>query len=288
MNRITHIVLCGRTGDGKSSIANMLIQGDIYRDRENIFDVGNAALGETRELTYARDVRFGVFDLIGLGELSSGGVPHDVAIKNIRNHFSTNGLPLNYICYVKRSRTTEEDIHLFGIFKKIFKEGEKNFIIIVTHTGPSWTDNEENVNETKRNFGDYPVISVDFPNNIDEDYAEIDRKKRATNLQHLVAKLTELNYSGNNPEILSSSQVIENSLSNFINAVPVAGSLYQLTASGVYLMSGKPNVAKKRFVNGAFGIFLDGVSFGAGKPMIIVASIGLRVTGVLVEKSTKT
>ncbi|CAB5203995.1 unnamed protein product [Rhizophagus irregularis] len=206
MNRISHIVLCGRTGDGKSSIANMLVQGDIYRDRENLFNIGNAAIGETRELTYARDVRFGVFDLVGLGELPSGGVPHDVAF---------------------------------------------------------WTDDEKNVDETKRNFGDYPVISVDFPSNIDEDYAEIDRKKRATNLQHLLAKLSELNYSGNNPEVLSSSHVIENSLSNIINAVPVAGSLYQLTASGVYLMSGKPNVAKKRFMNGAFGIFLDVVSFGA-------------------------
>ncbi|GET53029.1 hypothetical protein GLOIN_2v1763441 [Rhizophagus irregularis DAOM 181602=DAOM 197198] len=237
MNRISHIVLCGRTGDGKSSIANMLVQGDIYRDRENLFNIGNAAIGETRELTYARDVRFGVFDLVGLGELPSGGVPHDVALYS----------------FVR------------------------------------WTDDEKNVDETKRNFGDYPVISVDFPSNIDEDYAEIDRKKRATNLQHLLAKLSELNYSGNNPEVLSSSHVIENSLSNIINAVPVAGSLYQLTASGVYLMSGKPNVAKKRFMNGAFGIFLDVVSFGAGKPIIIVASISLRVTGdVLVEKSTKT
>ncbi|RGB27856.1 hypothetical protein C1646_819484 [Rhizophagus diaphanus] len=239
MNKISHIVLCGRTGDGKSSIANMLVQGDIYRDKENLFNIGNAAIGETRELTYARDVRFGVFDLVGLGELPSGGVPHDVAIKNIRNHFSTNGLSLHYICYVKRSRITKEDIRLFGIFKKIFKEGEKNFVIIVTHTGPSWTDDEKNVDETQRNFGDYPVISVDFP---------------------------KLNYSGNNPEVLSSSQVIENSLSNIINAVPVAGSLYQLTASGVYLMSGKPNVAKKRFMNGAFGIFLDVVSFGAEDP----------------------
>ncbi|PKY21630.1 hypothetical protein RhiirB3_435289 [Rhizophagus irregularis] len=241
MNRISHIVLCGRTGDGKSSIANMLVQGDIYRDRENLFNIGNAAIGETRELTYARDVRFGVFDLVGLGELPSGGVPHDE--QNYQRRYS----------FVR------------------------------------WTDDEKNVDETKRNFGDYPVISVDFPSNIDEDYAEIDRKKRATNLQHLLAKLSELNYSGNNPEVLSSSHVIENSLSNIINAVPVAGSLYQLTASGVYLMSGKPNVAKKRFMNGAFGIFLDVVSFGAGKPIIIVASISLRVTGdVLVEKSTKT
>jgi ABC-type transport system involved in cytochrome bd biosynthesis fused ATPase/permease subunit len=35
-----HIVLCGRSGDGKSSIANMLIQGDIYRDRETYFKIG--------------------------------------------------------------------------------------------------------------------------------------------------------------------------------------------------------------------------------------------------------
>jgi hypothetical protein len=286
MNGITNVVLCGRTGDGKSSIANMLVQGDIYRDRENIFNIGNNAIGETKELTYACDERFGVFDLIGLGELPSGGVPHENAIKNIRQNFSTNGLLLNYICYVKRSRITEEDIRLFDIFKKIFKEGEKNFIIIVTNTGPRWTDNEKNVNETKNNFGDYPIISVDFPCKDDEDYAEIDRNKRVTNLRHLLDKLSELNYRGINPEILSPFQEIENRLSNFLNAVPIAGSLYQLSASGIYFLSGKPKVATKRFMNGTVGICLDVVSFGVGKPVIMVANISLRIIGdVIIENS---
>ena len=31
------IVLCGRSGDGKSSIANMLIQGDIHLGEESSF-----------------------------------------------------------------------------------------------------------------------------------------------------------------------------------------------------------------------------------------------------------
>jgi len=262
MDGITNVVLCGRTGDGKSSIANMLIQGDIYRDRENMFDIGNNAAGETRELTYVCDERFGVFDLIGLGELTSGGVSNDEAIKNMRNHFSTNGRSLNYICYVKRPRVTEEDVSLFKTFKKIFKEGENNFIIIVTNSGLDWVNNEENVNKIKKDFGNYPIISVDFPCNENVDYTEVDRRTRIKNLRHLRDKLSELNYEGMNLEILNSSQEFENKLSKIINVAPVAGSLYQLTTSGIYYMSGKPKVAKKRLYNGTSGVILDSVSFG--------------------------
>jgi GTP-binding protein EngB required for normal cell division len=135
----TNIVLCGRSGDGKSSIANMLIQGNIYRDRENVFEIGNKATGVTTEITYAGGEKFGVFDLIGLGELMSGSVPNKEAVKNIRNHFSKGaGIPLNYICYVKRPRMTEEDFNLFQLFKEIFKEGNDNFIIIVTNSETNW------------------------------------------------------------------------------------------------------------------------------------------------------
>ncbi len=47
-----NVVLCGRTGDGKSSIANMLIQRDIYQS-ENIFEIGDSAKAVTNFLKLA-------------------------------------------------------------------------------------------------------------------------------------------------------------------------------------------------------------------------------------------
>jgi hypothetical protein len=271
-----HIVLCGRSGDGKSSIANMLIQGDIYRDSENHFKIGNSAEAITDYLTVVSNEKFVVCDTIGLGD-SSGS---NEAINTIRKFFSRGKIPLNYICYVKRCRSVEDDVRQFKTFKKVFGNGEKNFVIIVTNSGPGWAKKEENVKLIKEQLGDYPVISVDFPCNENEKYALIDQKQRAESLKHLLNELSILEYNGIKPEILSPSQNIENNVAEYFSFVPVVGSVYQLTASGFYYVSGKEKMAEKRLLDGSLGLVFDivGIATGIGKPvaLILVKSIGLR------------
>ncbi|GES75034.1 hypothetical protein GLOIN_2v1486018 [Rhizophagus clarus] len=193
-----NIVLCGRSGDGKSSIANMLTQGNIYRDSENYFKI--------------------VYDTIGFG--STG---NNEAIKKIRQLFSMGRIPLHYICYVKRFKNLEDDVRLFEIFKKIFKDGEKNFVIIVTNSGPEWAKKEENVKLIKEKL-----------------------------------------------EVLSPSQTIENNMSKCFSFVPVVGSVYQLTASGFYYVSGKEKTAKKRLLDGSLSVVCDtaGIVTGAAAFML--------------------
>ncbi|GBB85039.1 hypothetical protein RclHR1_11600004 [Rhizophagus clarus] len=185
-----NIVLCGRSGDGKSSIANMLTQGNIYRDSENYFKIGNSAKPVTEYLTANANEDFVVYDTIGFG--STG---NNEAIKKIRQLFSMGRIPLHYICYVKRFKNLEDDVRLFEIFKKIFKDGEKNFVIIVTNSGPEWAKKEENVKLIKEKLGNYPVISVDFPCNENENYYHVDRDQRTKSLEHLLNELSimELN-----------------------------------------------------------------------------------------------
>jgi hypothetical protein len=252
-----YVALFGRTGCGKSSIANMLIQGDIHQNN-NKFTVGHGAEGETISIKSDFTERYQVFDMVGLGEPSSHLVSHKKAVNMIRNYFSDHQLLLNYIFYVQRKgRITEEDIKMFKIFKETFKGGEKNFIIIITHSKPEWvTDNLEII---RNNFGNYPIISVDFPLT-DEDEDDIivrDARKRAQSLQRLEDKLSELNYNAVELEVLSSIQIIEKKVSEFISIVPVAGSLYQLIASGVYYKLGKPKHAKERLIDGTIGASLD-------------------------------
>ncbi|EXX51653.1 hypothetical protein RirG_260010 [Rhizophagus irregularis DAOM 197198w] len=277
-----NIVLCGRSGDGKSSIANMLIQGDVYRDSENDFRIGNSAKAVTEYLTAISNEKFVVYDTIGLGD-STGS---DEAIKAIRNFFSMGKIPLNYICYVKRSRSLKDDVRLFETYRKIFGDGEKNFVIIITHSGPEWAKEEENVKLIKEQLGNYPVISVDFPCNENEKYTLVDRKQRAESLEHLLNEFSKLEYNGIEPEVLSPSQNIENNMAGYFSFVPVVGSVYQLTASGFYYVTGKEKTARKRLLDGSLGLVCDaaGVVTGIGKPaaFMLVKDISLRAVKVVV------
>ncbi|POG64601.1 hypothetical protein GLOIN_2v1881215 [Rhizophagus irregularis DAOM 181602=DAOM 197198] len=180
--------------------------------------------------------------MVGLGEPSSHLVSHKKAVKTVRNYFSDHQLLLNYIFYVRRKgRITEEDVKMFKLFKETFKGGEKNFIIIITHSKPGWiTDNLEII---RKNFGNYPIISVDFPLT-DEDEDDIiasDKRKR----------------------VLSSTQIIEKKVSEIVSIIPIAGSLYQLIASGVYYKLGKP---KHALIGGIIGVTLDVVGMAVARP----------------------
>src|SRR5436190_19245820 len=112
-----NVALFGRTGYGKSSIANMLIQGDININENNLFRVGDGARGETVNIHSSITERYQVFDMVGLGEPPSHDVSHNEAVKKIRDYFSECRVPLNYIFYVqKKGRITEEDVKMFRIF----------------------------------------------------------------------------------------------------------------------------------------------------------------------------
>ncbi|CAI2193547.1 6914_t:CDS:2, partial [Funneliformis geosporum] len=128
------ILLFGLTGHGKSSIANMLIQGDIHHD-VNKFVINNAAVGESFQIECSINDEFIVYDTVGIGEPETGKVPHKKAVKMIRDYFTTCQLPLNYIAFVKKKgRCTEEECKMFKLFKEIFEGSENNFIIIITHS----------------------------------------------------------------------------------------------------------------------------------------------------------
>ncbi|GBB99322.1 hypothetical protein RclHR1_03490004 [Rhizophagus clarus] len=273
-----NVVFFGLTGHGKSSIANMLIQGDIHQD--NAFKVNNGAKGETINIHSGVNEIFQVFDTIGLGESSSGSVPHKEAIKRIRDYFSRCQVPLNYICYVKKQdRFTEEDAKMFKIFKKIFKGGEINFHIIITHSKPEWV--EENFETIKDNFGNYPIIPVNFPWNND-DFTQFEKNQREQSLERLLETLLRPGNNGIKLEVLSSSQAFETNVSKVVSLVPIVGSVYQLISSGVYYTLGKPNVAKERFTEGAVGGYADGMAFisaglGSNAVKVIVKNVGKRI-----------
>src|SRR5205814_10134136 len=101
-------------------IANMLIQGDIYR-KENGFEVNDAEKGKTTEIHGDANEIFEVYDTIRLGEpASSGSVSHNDAVDKIITYFPTCEVLFNYIFYVKKKgRFTEIDVSKFKEFKRL-------------------------------------------------------------------------------------------------------------------------------------------------------------------------
>ncbi|CAB5378728.1 unnamed protein product [Rhizophagus irregularis] len=281
-----NVAFFGLTGHGKSSIANMLIQGDIHQN--NAFKVNNGAKGETINIHSGVNEIFQVFDTIGLGESSSGSVPHKEAIKRIRDYFSRCQVPLNYICYVKKQdRFTEEDAKMFKIFKKIFKGGEVNFNIIITHSKPEWV--EENYETIKENFGNHPIIPVDFPWNNNGDFTQTEKRQRDQSLERLLDTLLRPGNNGIKLEVLSSSQAFETNVSEIVSLVPIVGSAYQLISSGVYYTLGKPTVAKERFREGVVGGYADGMSFissglGSSVMKVLAKNVGKRIALKIVNQ----
>ncbi|CAB4385527.1 unnamed protein product [Rhizophagus irregularis] len=252
------ILLFGRTGYGKSSIANMLIQGDIYQNN-NAFTISDGARGETLNIHTRCTEKYQVFDIVGLGEPLSHLVSHKNAVNKIRDYFSKCKVTLNHIFYVqKKVKITDDDKKMFKLFKEIFEWAEKNIVIIITNSKPEWI--EKNLETISEDLGKYPIISVDFPFT-DEDevdiIAYIYRNKRAQSLQRLENKLLELRYKSIKLEVLSSTQMTERNVSKVVSIVPIVGSVYQLISSGVYYALEKPNNAKERLIDGTAGLALD-------------------------------
>src|SRR5947209_17170279 len=101
MDEPISVICFGRTGEGKSTLANMLVQKDLHPEN-NTFPISNGAVGETTYVNYCYNGGFEVYDTIGLCESSKGTVSHKVAIKKIRQYFSKVQSPLHYICYIKK------------------------------------------------------------------------------------------------------------------------------------------------------------------------------------------
>ncbi|GBC06522.1 hypothetical protein RclHR1_00690012 [Rhizophagus clarus] len=263
MSEQQNVLFFGRTGYGKSSIANMLVQGDIYQNN-NKFKISDSAKGETLNIYGSSTEKYLIFDTVGLGEPPSHHVSHKDAVNKMRNYFSKSRVSLNYIFYVhKKGRISDEDKRMFKLFKEIFEWGEKNFVIIITNSKPEWV--ERNFQTIIEDLGNYPIIAVDFPytdEDEDGDTACKHRNIRAQSLQRLENKLLELKYKSARIEILSTSQVIERSVSKVVNIAPIVGSAYQLISSGVYYTLDKPNNAKERLIDGTVGLALDTIGFG--------------------------
>src|SRR5438128_1923881 len=220
------VIFFGRSGEGKSTLANMLIQPDLYFEN-NSFRISDGAIGETSKITFAHNKTFIVYDTIGLCETSKGNVSNKNALREIKNYFSKVHDPLNFICYViKKGRLTQEHKVTFNVFKEIFAGGETNFAIVITNCETDWV--QENIVNIREYFGNSPIIGVDFPisNSSNETKQHFERTTRHDNRKRLISFFIDNHFKGVKLDILEYAPLLEKRLEKIISFTHLIGSTY--------------------------------------------------------------
>ncbi|CAG8595150.1 5887_t:CDS:2 [Diversispora eburnea] len=241
------VTLFGAAGNGKSSIGNMLLSGNI----SGPFPVVDTPRGLNVDghIMHASSERYMVYDMSGVGEISSSNNPHEEVAESIKNYFSRKRTPLNFICYVvKEGRSKLAGVQsTFSLFKKIFKGGEKNFVIIITDSSQEWVDRCRN--ELVNDFGNYPMIGVDFPfHKKFDDRIQEELRKRSIN--HLNTQLLNLRHACTEFQINNTFETREEYFAETVAQVPVLGNAYRLLSSGAYYVAGRADMSKERLPEG--------------------------------------
>ncbi|KAG0339542.1 hypothetical protein BG004_006773 [Podila humilis] len=187
---VKFMILFGMLGAGKSSIANMLTQGDLFR--ENTSQISDAATEGTRSIVTLRGEGWAVTDTVGLledDEESDGTSAR--ALGQLDEYLRTNRQGFHYLAYVMSCGDIKVRNHkrLFDIFSHYFESTEDNFVVIVTHCKDSkWIKEKQRV--LRDIFNETPIIACDFP--YDKDTPRNDRPGRKIGREMLVRDLSNL------------------------------------------------------------------------------------------------
>jgi GTP-binding protein EngB required for normal cell division len=158
----TKILLFGRTGSGKSTIANIMIKGNL--DNPLLFETSSWIQRKTIFFQKEKNEKYMVVDTVGFGETKQGTVNNLEARNRLYKFFTKiNETGYNYFAYVhKWGKINEIDIHLWSFFKKAFEGVDQNFVILFTHCKHSTL--QENLEDVKASFdGCSRYIAIDFP-----------------------------------------------------------------------------------------------------------------------------
>ncbi|CAM6065304.1 unnamed protein product [Sphagnum tenellum] len=203
----TKILLFGRTGSGKSTVANMLIKGNL--ESPLLFETSSGIRGKTISFQREENDEYMVVDTVGFGEVERGTVS-DVEARNRLYDFFTkiNETGYNYFAFVRKwGKIDELDTRLWNFFKKAFEGVERNFVLLFTQCKHSTL--QENMEEVKATFeGCSKFIAVDFPPRSKQKGSNPvrvrqDEKMRARSLEHLQDELKKSMWPSSTPSLHS-------------------------------------------------------------------------------------
>ncbi|CAM6083336.1 unnamed protein product [Calypogeia fissa] len=153
------VVLFGRTGDGKSTVANALVTGGI---KDVVFSSSDAARGHTSEIKKASGRGWTVTDTVGLGEADKGTVSNTSAKEMLTTFLKTVKDDYSHIIFVqKANRLTLIDEMNWLLFTQIFDGAEEAFVILFTSADQKWL--EKNRDKLPKYMDGVEILAVDIP-----------------------------------------------------------------------------------------------------------------------------
>lgn len=167
------VILFGRTGSGKSTIAQMLLSGRLDDTfGTDSFRISSGIRGATRKVVHGEGRGWYVVDTPGFGEpvgdLST--ISSAVAQRKLKNYVRmVEGIYSHYLYVVKKDRIDQFEQKLWQFFLLLFGENIRyQFTVVITGAEPTWVD--ENRAHLEACFaGCQSMVAVDFPSTVTDD-----------------------------------------------------------------------------------------------------------------------
>eukprot|EP00117_Sycon_ciliatum_P042557 scpid64065/ scgid30942/ len=159
-----HVLIIGRTGSGKSTIVNMLVNNGYSASECNSPNaVGHGAAAGTTKAKFSIAPRTGMFicDTIGFGDRTNS---EEEIIEDLRAIYKTAEMGISCIIVVaKCQRWSMEDVLLLDILDRMFESNwPKQAILVLTHYEgdvgnekealATWCDGDERTTEIVKRF----------------------------------------------------------------------------------------------------------------------------------------
>lgn len=209
MTEIRNLLIVGRTGNGKSSLANNLVNKD--GEFKEVFKESSRSISSTkeaqREIFEWNGLKYNVVDTIGLNDTK---LSNKEVLYNIAKTIGMMKEGISHVLFVISDKFTEEERKNFRILKDVMFESKIFSYVTIVRTKFDQFQDEEECELDKQDLLSESedvaeiikvcngLIHVDNPSLKTKDESEItSRKKRKGNSREKLLSHLKSNYRGN-------------------------------------------------------------------------------------------